>query len=215
MHQRSFPPTESKRPFWEASITWPRPGRHWWFKRNPKVNGPSAGIMTHAKCNFGPLGCSLSFSIGADGWRWGEERKETAEEIEAANIARRECERRKGSRKAPVSKKGRTPGANRRGDPNLPGEERGGGDFHQRVERQHRGQKRHHRRRVERVGPTKAIEAAQERQTESVVEPGRRGDSRVKSKPSRGYQNRFPKPVPKSERKSKTGTGLNPINTIS
>ena len=64
-------------------------------QKDPKVDRPSAGIMTHAKCKFGPLECSLSFSNGADGWRWREERKETAGEIEAANIARRECERRK------------------------------------------------------------------------------------------------------------------------
>ena len=42
---------------------------------------------------FGPPGPSLSFSIGGDGWRWGEERQETAEEIEEALLARREHRR--------------------------------------------------------------------------------------------------------------------------
>ena len=59
-------------------------------QRDPKAEGKGTGIVTHAKCNFGPLGPSLSFSIGAQGWEWGEEREESAEEIEAANIARRE-----------------------------------------------------------------------------------------------------------------------------
>ena len=64
-------------------------------QKDPKAENETAGIVTHAKCNFGPLGRSLSFSIGAKGWTWGEERAETAEEIEAANIARRERNRRK------------------------------------------------------------------------------------------------------------------------
>ena len=78
-------------------------------QKDPKAEEPTAGIVTHAKCNFGPLGPSLSFSIGTDGWQWGEEREETAEEIEAANIASRERERRKdrkkpgGTRKEPRS----------------------------------------------------------------------------------------------------------------
>ena len=64
-------------------------------QKDPKAEEPTAGVVTHAKCNFGPLGPSLSFSIGADGWQWGEEREETAEEIEAANIARGERARKK------------------------------------------------------------------------------------------------------------------------
>ena len=64
-------------------------------QKDPKAEEAVAGIVTHAKSNFGPLGPSLSFSIGADGWKWGEEREETAEEIEAANLARREGERSK------------------------------------------------------------------------------------------------------------------------
>ena len=64
-------------------------------QKDPKAEKETAGIVTHAKCNFGPLGPSLSFSIGVGGWKWGEEREETAEEIEAANIARSEHARRK------------------------------------------------------------------------------------------------------------------------
>ena len=64
-------------------------------QKDPQAEEATAGIVTHAKCNFGPLGPSLSFSIGAGGWRWGEEREETAEEIEAANLTRRERERKK------------------------------------------------------------------------------------------------------------------------
>lgn len=64
-------------------------------QKDPKSEEKTAGVMTHAKSNFGPLGRSLSFSIGAGGWQWREERTETAEEIEAANIARREQVRRK------------------------------------------------------------------------------------------------------------------------
>ena len=64
-------------------------------QKDPKVDEGTAGIMTHAKCNFGPLGPSLSFSIGTDGWRWGEERQESAEEIEEALLARRDNRRTK------------------------------------------------------------------------------------------------------------------------
>lgn len=64
-------------------------------QKDPQGEEKTAGIMTHAKCNFGPLGPSLSFSIGGDGWRWGEERQETAEEIEEALLARREHRRMK------------------------------------------------------------------------------------------------------------------------
>ena len=59
-------------------------------QKDPMAEAGTAGIMTHAKCNFGPLGPSLSFSIGGDGWRWGEERQESADEIEEALLARRE-----------------------------------------------------------------------------------------------------------------------------
>ena len=75
-------------------------------QNDPKADEKTAGIMTHAKCNFGPLGLSLSFSIGADGWNWGEERQETAEEIEEALLARknnrrtRDREERRESRRA-------------------------------------------------------------------------------------------------------------------
>ena len=62
-------------------------------QKDPKAEEGTAGIMTHAKCNFGPLGPSLSFSIGEDGWRWGEERQESAEEIEEALLARRDNRR--------------------------------------------------------------------------------------------------------------------------
>ena len=64
-------------------------------QKDPKAEEGTAGIMTHAKCNFGPLGPSLSFSIGTDGWRWGEERQESADEIEEALLARREHKRMK------------------------------------------------------------------------------------------------------------------------
>ena len=64
-------------------------------QKDPQAEEATAGIVTHAKCNFGPLGPSLSFSIGAGGWQWGEEREETADEIEAANLTRRERERKK------------------------------------------------------------------------------------------------------------------------
>ena len=64
-------------------------------QKDPKVDEGTAGIMTHAKCNFGPLGPSLSFSIGTDGWRWGEVRQESAEEIEEALLARRDNRRTK------------------------------------------------------------------------------------------------------------------------
>ncbi len=64
-------------------------------QKDPKADEGTAGIMTHAKCNFGPLGPSLSFSIGADGWKWGEERQESAEEIEEALLARRDNRRTK------------------------------------------------------------------------------------------------------------------------
>ena len=57
-------------------------------QRDPKAEEGTAGVMTHAKCNFGPPGPSLSFSIGADGWKWGEERQESADEIEEALLAR-------------------------------------------------------------------------------------------------------------------------------
>ena len=62
-------------------------------QKDPKVEEGTAGMMTHAKCNFGPPGPSLSFLIGADGWRWGEERQESADEIEEALLARREQRR--------------------------------------------------------------------------------------------------------------------------
>ena len=62
-------------------------------QKDPRAEDGTAGIMTHAKCNFGPLGPSLSFSIGGDGWKWGEERQETAEEIEEALLARRDNRR--------------------------------------------------------------------------------------------------------------------------
>ena len=62
-------------------------------QRDPKAEEGTAGVMTHAKCNFGPPGPSLSFSIGEEGWRWGEERGETADEIEEALLARREHRR--------------------------------------------------------------------------------------------------------------------------
>ena len=64
-------------------------------QKDPKAEEGTAGVMTHAKCNFGPLGGSLSFSIGTDGWRWGEERQESAEEIEEALLARRDNRRTK------------------------------------------------------------------------------------------------------------------------
>ena len=64
-------------------------------QKDPRAEEGTAGVMTHAKCNFGPLGPSLSFSIGGDGWRWGEERKESAEEIEEALLARRDNRRTK------------------------------------------------------------------------------------------------------------------------
>ena len=59
-------------------------------QRDPKAEEGTAGVMTHAKCNFGPPGPSLSFSIGEEGWKWGEERGESADEIEEALLARRE-----------------------------------------------------------------------------------------------------------------------------
>ena len=62
-------------------------------QKDPRADEGTAGVMTHAKCNFGPLGPSLSFSIGTDGWRWGEERQESAEEIEEALLARRDNRR--------------------------------------------------------------------------------------------------------------------------
>ena len=62
-------------------------------QKDPRSEERTAGIVTHAKCNFGPLGPSLSFSIGEEGWRWGEERGETADEIEEALLARREHRR--------------------------------------------------------------------------------------------------------------------------
>ncbi len=62
-------------------------------QKDPQAEEGTAGIMTHAKCNFGPPGPSLSFSIGADGWRWGEERQESADEIEEALLARRDNRR--------------------------------------------------------------------------------------------------------------------------
>ena len=62
-------------------------------QKDPQGEEGTAGIMTHAKCNFGPLGPSLSFSIGTDGWKWGEERQESAEEIEEALLARRDNRR--------------------------------------------------------------------------------------------------------------------------
>ncbi|MCY3757198.1 MAG: AAA family ATPase, partial [Acidobacteria bacterium] len=62
-------------------------------QRDPKAEEGTAGVMTHAKCNFGPLGPTLSFLIGADGWRWGEERRESAEEIEQALLARKDHRR--------------------------------------------------------------------------------------------------------------------------
>ena len=68
-------------------------------QRDPKGEAGTAGMMTHAKCNFGPLGPSLSFSIGTDGWRWGEQRQESADEIEEALLARREHRRIKGREK--------------------------------------------------------------------------------------------------------------------
>jgi len=64
-------------------------------QKDPSAEEGTAGIMTHAKCNFGRLGPSLSFSIGTDGWRWGEERQESADEIEEALLARREHKRMK------------------------------------------------------------------------------------------------------------------------
>ena len=64
-------------------------------QKDPRADGGTAGVMTHAKCNFGPPGPSLSFSIGGDGWRWGEERQESAEEIEEALLARRDNRRTK------------------------------------------------------------------------------------------------------------------------
>ena len=62
-------------------------------QRDPKAEEGTAGVMTHAKCNFGPPGPSLSFSIGADGWKWGEVRPQSADEIEEALLARRDHRR--------------------------------------------------------------------------------------------------------------------------
>ena len=62
-------------------------------QRDPKADEAAAGVMTHAKCNFGPLGASLSFSIGSDGWRWEEERRESADEVEQALLARKDHKR--------------------------------------------------------------------------------------------------------------------------
>ena len=62
-------------------------------QRDPKAEQGAGGVMTHAKCNFGPLGPTLSFSIGADGWRWGEERRESGDEIEQALLARKDHRR--------------------------------------------------------------------------------------------------------------------------
>ena len=77
-------------------------------QKDPKSDEGTAGIMTHAKCNFGPLGPSISFSIGEDGWRWGEERQESADEIEEALLARREHKKMKDREEWRESRRART-----------------------------------------------------------------------------------------------------------
>ena len=77
-------------------------------QRDPKAEEGTAGVMTHAKCNFGPPGPSLSFSIGADGWKWGEERQESADEIEEALLARREHRRMRGREEWREARRART-----------------------------------------------------------------------------------------------------------
>ena len=77
-------------------------------QKDPQGGEGTGGIMTHAKCNFGPLGPSLSFSIGTDGWKWGEERQESADEIEEALLARREHKKMKDREEWRESRRART-----------------------------------------------------------------------------------------------------------
>ena len=77
-------------------------------QRDPKAEEGTAGVMTHAKCNFGPPGPSLSFSIGTEGWKWGEERQESADEIEEALLARREHRRMRGREEWREARRSRT-----------------------------------------------------------------------------------------------------------
>ena len=133
-------------------------------QKDPKTEKETAGIVTHAKCNFGSLGQSLSFLIGAEGWKWGEERAETGGD---GRRGRSRQHRQKGARKEKrievrvrIEKEIRT---------YLEANE-GGRDFHQGVERERGGEKRHDRQRVERTGRTRAIETAQARKPESAVE---------------------------------------------
>ena len=128
-------------------------------QRDPKAEGKGTGIVTHAKCNFGPLGPSLSFSIGTEGWRWGEEREESAEEIEAANIARREREWRKSREERRQARRAEVRARNPGRDPDLPQSQRGRRDHHQGVAGEHRGQKRDCRQRAERNGGRRTIAA--------------------------------------------------------
>jgi len=76
-------------------------------QKDPKADEGTAGVMTHAKCNFGPLGASLSFSIGGDGWRWGEERQELADEMEQTLLARKDHRRIKNREKEQEERKAR------------------------------------------------------------------------------------------------------------
>ena len=61
-----------------------------------------------------------------------------------------------------------------KGNPNLPGGERGGRDLDPGVAGKHPGQEQHPRRRVERDGGARVVETPQEGQTEGAVESGRR-----------------------------------------
>ena len=118
-------------------------------QKDPKAEAGTAGIMTHAKCNFGPLGPSLSFSIGTDGWRWGEERQESADEIEEALLARREHKKNEGPGGVAGVQESPDKNPDRRENPDLPGGEPGRRVLDPGTEGDRRGPVRHHRRRLE------------------------------------------------------------------
>ena len=98
----------------------------------------------------------------------------TAEEIEEANLARRERKTRKEREERRQGVKAETH-ARIQKDIRTYLEANGGGrDLDPGVEGKHPGQEQHPRRRVEGDGGARAVETLQEGQTEGAVESGRR-----------------------------------------
>ena len=161
-------------------------------QKDPRAEAGTAGIMTHAKCNFGPLGPSLSFSIGTDGWKWGEERQETAEEIEEALLARRDNRRTKDREE---QREARRSGRRTRIEERIrtyleenPGEGISTRELRENIEARNdtiAGV-------LNRMLEEGRLVRRQEGQAKGAVEPCRRGKSGANAKRRKAPQNRFP-----------------------